>query len=264
MSDYDRGAYTPPTDDHLAFDARMPRQRRPMPMTLIASAVVLLVMVGAVFAFYTSGVRGANEPPRVVGQSAPPIKGPPVQEARPLDVDDNLEVYVDDGADGQGAPTFAPAPEQPQARPAPTVVAAGSSGEARSGVTVLRPAPSPVTEAALPPAAPTAVPAKAAPVPPPAKAAPAPTRVAEAPRSSAGGAASVQIGAFSSAEIANSEYAKVRAAFARYTAGRGKHVEPVQRDGQTLYRTAFTGFAREDAQAFCAALKAAGRACIVK
>ena len=84
MSDYDRGAYTPPTDDPLAFDARMPRQRRPMPMTLIASAVVLLVMVGAVFAFYTSGVRGANEPPKVVGDSLPAVKGPPVQEARPL------------------------------------------------------------------------------------------------------------------------------------------------------------------------------------
>ena len=37
-----------------------------------------------------------------------------------------------------------------------------------------------------------------------------------------------------------------------------------ERDGRTLYRTAFTGFAREDAQAFCAALKAAGHTCLVK
>lgn len=261
MSDYDRGAYTPPTDDPLAFDARMTRQSRPMPMTLIASAVVLLVMVGAVALFYRSGIRGANEPPRVVGQSLPAVKGPPIAEARPLDVDDNLEVYVDDANSGQAAPTFAAGPEQPQARPAPTVVAANDAVEARSGVTVLRPA-SPVAEAPLPPAAPAVTPARAAP-PPPAKAAPVRVADAAAPASSTGNAV-VQIGAFSSAAIANSEYAKVRAAFAQYTAGRGKHVEPVERDGQTLYRTAFTGFARADAQAFCAALKAAGRACIVK
>jgi cell division septation protein DedD len=266
MSDYDRGAYTPPTDDPLAFDARMPRQRRPMPMTLIASAVVLLVMVGAVITFYRSGIRGANEPPRVVGQSLPAVKGPPIQEARPLDVADNLEVYVDDPNGGQSAPTFAAGPEQPQARPLPTVIAANGATEARTGVTVLRPA-APVSEAALPPAAPAApvaVAARTAPTPPPAKAAPAPVRVAEALRPVSSGNASVQIGAFSSADIANSEYAKVRAAYARYTSGRGKHVEPVDRDGKTLYRTAFTGFAREDAQAFCAALKAAGRSCIVK
>ena len=74
----------------------------------------------------------------------------------------------------------------------------------------------------------------------------------------------VQIGAFSSAAIADSEFAKVRSAFSRYTAGRGKRVEPVERNGQTLYRTAFTGFSKADAQAFCNALKAAGKACIVK
>ena len=263
MSDYDRGAYTPPTDDPLAFDARMTRQRRPMPMTLIASAVVLVVMVGAVALFYQSGIRGANEPPRVVGESLPAVKGPPIAEARPLDPSDNLQVYVDDANSGQAAPTFAAPPETPQARPTPTVVAANDAAEARSGVTVLRPA-SPVAEAALPPAAPVATPARVAPTPPPAKAAPAPTRVAEAAPAAASGSSVVQIGAFSSAAIANSEYAKVRAAFARYTAGRGRNVEPVERDGQTLYRTAFTGFAKADAQAFCAALKSAGRACIVK
>jgi len=259
MSDYDRGAYTPPTDDPLAFDARLPRQRRPMPMTLIASAVVLLVMVGAVFAFYTSGVRGANEPPRVVGTTLPAVKGPAVQEARPLDVDDNLEVFNDTPDSGQGAPRFAAPPEQPQARPSMTVVV-DNAEEARTGVTVLRPA-SPVAEAPLPSAAP----ARVAQTPPPPRVASAPVRVAEAAKPSiATGNASVQIGAFSTSEIANSEYAKVRAAFARFTSGRGKHVEPVQRGSQTLYRTAFTGFAREDAQAFCAALKAAGHDCVVK
>lgn len=256
MSDYDRGAYTPPTDD-LAFDARMTRQRRPMPVTLLASAVVLLVMVGALIVFYQSGVRGANEPPRVVGESVASLKSAPIEEAKPIDESAGLEVYVADANSAEPAPTFAAAPEQPQPRPEPVVETSSAPGQARSGVTVLGPA-------APPPAAPVAVPAKAAPTPPPAKAAPAPVRVAEAAPAPARGASAVQIGAFSSAEIANAEYAKVRAAFGAHTAGRGKHVEPVQREGQTLYRTTFTGFAREDAQKFCAALKAAGRACIVR
>ena len=260
MSDYDRGAYTPPTDDPLAFDARMTRSRKPMPLTLLASGVVLLVMVGALVMFYQSGVRGANEPPRVVGETVASLKTAPVEEAKPIQDEAGLEVYVDDPNGSTAAPVFAAAPEQPQARPAaaPVVETSTAPGEARSGVTVLR--PTPAAEAS---AAPAAV-AVRAPAPPPAKAAPAPVRVAEAPAPAAKGTASVQIGAFSSAAIANSEYAKVRSAFSQYTAGRGKHVEPVVREGQTLYRTTFTGFAREDAQKFCAALKAAGRACIVR
>lgn len=247
MSDYDRGAYTPPTDDPLAFDARMTRSRKPMPLTLLASGVVLLVMVGALVMFYQSGVRGANEPPRVVGETVASLKSAPIEDAKPIEEEAGLQVYVDDAHSSAAAPTFAAAPEQPQARPAPVIETATAPGEARSGVTVLRPA-------AVPAAAPT----------PPVKAAPAPTRVAEAPAPAAGGTSAVQIGAFSSAAIANAEYAKVRSAFAQHTSGRGKGVEPVVREGQTLYRTTFTGFAREDAQKFCAALKASGRACIVR
>lgn len=259
MSDYDRGAYTPPTDDPLAFDARLTRSRKPMPMTLLASGVVLLVMVVALVLFYQSGVRGANEPPRVVGETVASLKSAPIEEARPIQEEAGLEVYVDDPNGPSAAPTFAAAPEQPQARPepAPVVETATAPGKARSGVTVLRPA-------SASPAAATPVVARPAPTPPAAKAAPAPTRVAEAPAPAARGTAAVQIGAFSSTEIANAEYAKVRSAFAQYTSGRGKGVEPVVREGQTLYRTTFTGFAREDAQKFCAALKAAGRACIVR
>ena len=256
MSDYDRGAYTPPTDDPLAFDARVTRQRRPLPLTLIASAVVLLVMVGALVVFYQSGVRGANEPPRVVGETVAELKSAPVETARPIDEAAGLEVYVDDQPAAAAAPTFAPAPEQPRPRPAAPVEVATLPPAAAAPPAVR--APTPVAE--LPAA--TAVKAQPA---PPAKAVPAPERVAAAPAAPvASGSSSVQIGAFSSAAIANSEYAKVQAAFARHTSGRGKRVEPVERDGQTLYRTAFTGFAKADAQAFCAALKAAGRACIVR
>ena len=47
MSDPHRGAYTPPTDAPLSFDARQPvRGSRPLPMTLILSAVVLATLEG--------------------------------------------------------------------------------------------------------------------------------------------------------------------------------------------------------------------------
>jgi hypothetical protein len=75
---------------------------------------------------------------------------------------------------------------------------------------------------------------------------------------------SVQIGAFSSAAIADAEFAKTRAAFAALTAKKPKHVEKATVNGHTYFRTAFTGFTRPQAQAFCEALRAASKACIVR
>jgi hypothetical protein len=75
----------------------------------------------------------------------------------------------------------------------------------------------------------------------------------------------VQIGAFSSAALADKGYQDVAALEPATIRGRGKHVEAVQKDGHTLYRTSVTGFAdREQAGAFCDALKAKGRICFVK
>ena len=91
-------------------------------------------------------------------------------------------------------------------------------------------------------------------------AAPAPTAPA-----AAGGSASVQIGAFSSTEIADREYAAVAGRFSQYASGAEKRVtEVTSSSGSTLYRTTFTGLSRERAVAFCNALKAAGRDCIVR
>ena len=131
MSDQDRGAYTPPTDDHLAFDARAPQRRRAPPVTLIASAVILLVAVAAVVFFYQSGVRGANEPPQVVGTPVAAIKSDaPPEEAKPIEEQAALDVYVQDGAPtAQQPPTFAAEPEAPQPRPAAPVQQVASAPE---------------------------------------------------------------------------------------------------------------------------------------
>ena len=80
-----------------------------------------------------------------------------------------------------------------------------------------------------------------------------------------GSVASVQIGAFSSTEIADREYAAVAARFGQYASGAEKRVQEVTAaNGSTVYRTTFTGMSRDRAVAFCNALKAAGRDCIVR
>jgi hypothetical protein len=80
-----------------------------------------------------------------------------------------------------------------------------------------------------------------------------------------GKGAVVQIGAFSSSALADKGYADVSAVLPGRMGGKAKHVQPLDKDGTTLYRTWLSGFAtRADAQAFCEALKAKGKTCLVK
>jgi hypothetical protein len=290
MSEYDRGAYTPPTDESFAFDARS-RLPRPAPATLIGSLVVLVVLVGAVALFYWSGVRGAGEAPRVVGKQQLEIKtAPPPVEAKPVAEDDKLDVYNQEKgqAAASGAPktTLAPPPEEPQPRPAAQAQApaAPPPAAATTAPPPLRTAQSasvaspPVKLASAPPAP---APAKRSPdavkdllarndaakAAPPAKVAPPPAKAAAEPAAPPADAAHrlmVQIGAYSSSAIADSELAKAKAAYAAYTVGKLKHVERAEVNGKTFYRAAFAGFDRSGAQAFCKALIPAGIHCIVK
>jgi hypothetical protein len=131
MSDHDRGAYTPQTDEPLAFDARRPSERRPVPMTLIGSAVVLVLLIGGVALVYRGGVRGKDEGPRPVGQPVMSVKTAPAlggetagnaAAASQADISTQSKPEpVTLGANQTGeAPTFAAAPEQPAARPKPS------------------------------------------------------------------------------------------------------------------------------------------------
>jgi hypothetical protein len=266
MSDPDRGAYTPPTDAPLSFDARQPvRGGGPAPVMLILSALVLIALVVAIIMFYRSGVREAGQPPRTVGVPVAEMKAAPPAEAQPADPAEGLQIYhTEQGQAAPATPNFTAPPEQPQARPAPVAVQPPP-----------RPAPtSPVSAAPIPPTTSTglkpAVAPPAAPVtkvtPPPApKSIDAALSQAPAPKAAAGGAASVQIGAFSSQSLADSEWNKAVAVAPGAAAGKGKRVEAVQKGSSTLYRTQVTGFAsRADASAFCDKLKAAGKNCFVK
>ena len=85
-----------------------------------------------------------------------------------------------------------------------------------------------------------------------------------APTPAAEGVTMVQIGAYSSTALADKDFAEVLTTFPKPMAGKTKRIEPVERDGKTLFRGLIVGFDKGAAQAFCATLKAAGRACIVR
>jgi hypothetical protein len=270
MSDPHRGAYTPPTDAPLSFDARQPvRGSRPLPMTLIISAVVLATLVVAVLLIYRGGVRGPNEPPRTVGEPVAAMKtAPPPGSAQPTDPASGLQIYKNETP--EASPTFAAKPEEPLARPpapAPTAPVqtatlqpakpAPTGPSAPVSAAPAKPAPKPQTIEGLATAA--VSPRAATPV------ATKPAAAAPAPAASAGGPASVQIGALSSTALADKAWNDAARIAPGMAAGKGKRVEAIDKNGATLYRTAVTGFAsRAEAKAFCDALTAAGKSCFVK
>ncbi|MFK4058008.1 SPOR domain-containing protein [Brevundimonas sp. NPDC046655] len=252
----ERGAYTPPTDDDLPFERRSYDPRRAPaakspPITLIISAIVLLLLIVAVVVFYRSGVRSSTDAPPAVGTPVESMKVEAPLDAQPIDPEAGVRVYRDGGEAADAVPTFTPEPEAVAPRPAPQPLPAA-----------------PVATGALPPAAPAVTaPARPAPVTPApvAKAPVAPALAAPAVPAAAGGSSGVQIGAFSSTAIADREYAAVASRFGQYASGAEKRVQEVTAaNGSTVYRTTFTGMSRERAVAFCNALKAAGRDCIVR
>lgn len=258
MSDPNRGQYAP--ERPLAFDDYpAPRRGGPAPVTLILSVLVLLVAAGGVFYLYRGGLREPGGPPRPVGAPVGDVRVAAPPQAQAPDPATGLTIYKDNPNAPTNAPAFVPPPEQPTPRP--------------------------VAQTPLPPATPQAVAPKsstvakpssidsllAADASPPAdkKGAPKAVTLASAeskPADAKATAFSVQIGAFSSEALADKGWNGAAEAAPGDMAGKGKRVVPVTKpDGTVLYRTAITGFAsREDAQALCAKLSAAGKTCFVR
>jgi hypothetical protein len=267
MSDHERGAYSPHHDAPLAFDARhSPGGGRGFPTTLVISLLILIVLIIAIVLFYRSGIRAPGEGPAPVGAPVGQIKAPAPGSAQPSDEAAGLQIYKTEGAPASSAlvaPTFAAPPEQPQPRPVAPVAAkplpAASSPVASAPSKPVQAAPDEIGDLIDKSAAP-AKPAKPAVV---ARTAAEPSKPTSAPATV--GATSVQIGAYSSEALAAKGWSDLDAAFAAGMSGKGKHFEPVTKDGKTLYRAAVTGFgSKAEATAFCGKLKAAGHACIVK
>ncbi|ADG09911.1 SPOR domain-containing protein [Caulobacter segnis] len=265
MSDPHRGAYTPPTDAPLSFDARQPvRGARPLPMTLIISAVVLVTLVVGVALVYRGGIRNPNEPPPAVGSQVAEMKAPPPANSQPQDPAAGLQIYQSDEA--QPSATFAAPPETPQPRPA---VPLNTAPVQSAALPPSKPAAAPTieslaTDAVAPKPAPKPVQVAAA-TPAPKPVAAAPTAAAPKPVATATGPASVQIGALSSPALADKAWTDAVRLAPGLAAGKGKKVETVDKNGTTLYRTSVTGFPnREAAKAFCEAIAASGKSCFVK
>lgn len=244
--DPERGPYTPRNDDDLpfdrsGFDARgygRSGGRPPVPITLVVSAIVLLVLIIAVILFYRAGVRSPGEAPPVVGESGAAAGSAP--EAEALNRDAEIEIFDPNDSDVD----LAPPPEMPGQRPPPLT---GQDDPAAPG------ADAPPTADATRPTPPPAQP------PRPAPSQPTPT---PAP---AGGGAGVQIGAFSSEAAAERAYAEVAAAFPQFASGRTRGIQQVTTsDGRTVYRATVNGFSAQEARAFCGAMRAQGRDCIVQ
>lgn len=239
----ERGAYTPPTDDDLPFnrggyDARRSPATKAPPVTLIVSAVVLLVLIIAVVLFYRSGLRASGDAPSV-GTPVGELKMEAPVEAQPINPEEGIDVYNDGAEAPTTAPTFTPPPEKAQPRPEP------------------RPLPAPTADPLTTPRPTTPATRPTTPVTPPA---PRPT-----PPVAATGTSAVQIGAFSTTAIADREFAAIAARFPQFAGGSAKRVQEVTAsNGTTVYRTTFTGLSRERAAAFCDAIKSSGGDCLVR
>ncbi|QDH74074.1 SPOR domain-containing protein [Brevundimonas sp. M20] len=233
----DRGAYTPPTEDDLPFDrAGYDPRRGPggpagggggkaPPLTLIISVVVLLAIIVAVLVMKPWESASPDKAPPAVGTPVGDIKVEPPVDAQPVDPEAGIDVYSA-GEPTTTPPTFVPPPEAVQPRPQP---------QPETAPPPVRPAPSPArTEPAAPPPA-------------------------------AGGTSGVQIGAFSTPAIAESQYNQIVGRYPSLTRGGSRRVQEVtSSSGSTLYRTTVTGLSREQATGLCTAIKSAGGDCIVR
>ena len=279
MSDHDRGAYTPPSD-RLSFDPREPvRSGGPAPVTLIVSGLVLVVIIGGVFLLYSGGTRRKGDAPALVGAPIAQIKTPAPPDAS-NDVPAGLVIDKNPASNmaaANTAPAFAPPPEEPLPRPLPVQAAPvvetlpPPPPRAAPPPTASHPAAppvKPVTIASLTDAALAQKPAAKLPPPPaapPTLAIPPAPVVATTAATPPAGQGWVQIGAYSSATLADKGWSDVAHLSPGPMSGKGKRVEQLSKDGKTLYRTYITGFpSRGDAQAFCEKLKAGGKACFVK
>jgi cell division protein FtsN len=268
MSYPDRRDAEPP----LTLDDRRrgPRSRGPAPATLIVSLLLLAVVVGGVFFMYRSGVRGAGQAPQPLGAPLGDVRAPAPPQAQSPDAAAGLTISKDDPNAPTTAPTLAPPPEEPlpeQAVPATQAVSA-TAGGATANRSVPPPPPPPARAAdkgdAIDRLISEASKTKTTPAKDAGKAATAKDSPTD-PAKDSGGPAVVQIGAFSSESLADTEWSKAAAVSPGAMAGKGKRVIPVTKDGSTLYRTAITGFAsREQAQALCDRLQAAGASCFVR
>ncbi|WBU53571.1 SPOR domain-containing protein [Paracoccus sp. SCSIO 75233] len=160
--------------------------------------------------------------------------------------EDQAAEMMDEPA-AEAAPVAAIAATRPARRPA-AIAARAQAALATATETVAATETAEAAPAARPEEAPQAVAEAEAPEP--------------APAQVASGAPLVQIGAFDSGSIANSEWGRISGRFSSLFSGKSPVVQTTERNGRTFYRLRVAGFdSRDDARRFCAALIAEGTDC---
>jgi hypothetical protein len=267
MADPDRRSLGAGGEPPLTLGVRRAsRSRRPAPISLIVSLVILVVVIAAVAWLYRSGVRGTGAAPQPVGAPLGDVRVAAPPQSQAPDAAAGLSIYKDQGG-APPNPAFAPPPEEPSPRPTEARAAPAPRDDAQPGAG--RASPPATSDATAPPAARASVAARGDALGAlidrstrPATARPQQVARAAEP---ATGVTEVQIGAFSSAAQADAAWSAAAAAAPGAMAGHGKRVTPLTRDGATLYRTYITGFASRDAaQTLCDRLRAAGRSCFLR
>lgn len=272
----------------LAFDERPSRRRGgPAPVTLIISLLFLAVAIGVVFMLYRNGTRGPSDAPEPVGAPISDVRSVAPPQPRAADPAAGLSIYRADPA-VEAPPAFVAPPEQPDtptattqpaAAPPATTAPSAAPGAAKPTPTAATPLAAKTVTAkptsidsllADASATPASRPVTAkAPLPPTgaqtASKAAAPAKT-PATTATGAGAIQVQIGAYSSQSLADAGWEEAAGSAPIQMTGKGKKVVPVTKaDGSTLYRTSITGFgSKEEAQAVCDRLKAAGKTCFVR
>lgn len=221
----ERGAYTPPTDEDLPF-RRGGGGYDARRGGVGGPPVTLIISAAVLLLLIIVVVLYYRAGPRG-SEDAPPAIGTPVGELKVEPAEDAQPVDPAEGIDVyDGAEPLVTAPTYV---PPPEVIRPDA-----------RPA-----EAATP--------------------APARPQPADRPAVAAGGNSSVQIGAFSTPGLADSEYGRIVGRYSQFTEGAVKRVQEVtSSSGSTLYRTTVSGLSREQAQGLCDAIKASGGDCIVR
>lgn len=147
---------------------------------------------------------------------------------------------------------------RPQSRPARRSVPVQQTAQA--------PAPTPAPAAAEirpQPAVADASPASRPSTRPAAAVAPAPQQASTPAPAVASGGSVVQIGAFDSDAIAQSEWNRISGKSGGLFAGKGQIIQKHESNGRTFYRLRVAGFgSNSEAQEFCGKLKAAGTDCV--
>lgn len=222
------------------------------PTRLLLLVVGGLLLIGAVLGglwwWQGGGARGDGE--LIAAQDGPYKQVPTENGAKQFEGEGDSSFAASEGAEPAGKLDPSKMPEQPAVAPVVPVKAPSAQAvPATSTKAEMVKGPAPVAKAPI-------VNSKA----PPAKATPAPATKAVA--GTAGGSATVQLGAFSSEESAAKAWISLSKRFG-YLQGLGKSVAPATVGGNTVYRLRALAGSASAANDICSKLKVAGENCAV-